>query len=508
MSHPNDHSNNSRANAQRDDATEQLVAEITAGIANRQSRRRKKRHQAPVPGSMPVEARRESNIQKVDFTPAPAAPVTPPTAPVAPAAPVTPAPVAVKPAVVEPARVEAPVKRPMVVETVPKTAAGASILAVFCFDEPNGSIASYLANYAGVLATHDIAVHVFTRKPISISATGVRVHPVGPETSGDLMLGAKDFAVRAGEAFDSIFPGERSDVVLLGHEWTSIPVLTEISSRRRLPSILSLHSLESQRSDMRSELSRAIQQIEAGGLRAAHTTLVHDGTTGTHARKLVPECESKLVFGRLPFISRPVNPDLDAGEVKGRFNVGPIDPTILFIGELDDRHGPDALIKSVPTILKNHKQARFVFVGDGALQWPLRVHARYLLLEHAVRIVGHLSGDPLYDLIQSCDIVCVPSRAKTDDWPVLAAWAAKRPVLATHPTAGNLLKHQVNCLLCYPVENSLVWGIEQLLFNEDLRKKIAEAGHQQLEDLHGWNSVAKQIEALMKALTKTGAAHA
>src|SRR4029079_6689864 len=99
---------------------------------------------------------------------------------------------------------------------------------------------------------------------------------------------------------------------------------------------------------------------------------------------------------------------------------------ILFIGELDDRHGPDALIKSVPTILKNHKQARFVFVGDGALQWPLRVHARYLLLEHAVRIVGHLSGDPLYDLIQSCDIVCVPSRAKTDDWPVLAAWAAKR----------------------------------------------------------------------------------
>jgi glycosyltransferase involved in cell wall biosynthesis len=266
-----------------------------------------------------------------------------------------------------------------------------------------------------------------------------------------------------------------------------------------LPSILSLHSLESQRSDMRSELSRAIQQIEAGGLRAAHSTFVHDGPVGTHARKLVPECDGRLVYARSTFFFRPVVRDLDPGAVKARFHIGPIDPTVLFIGEFDERHGPDVLMKAIPTILKNQKQARFIFVGDGPLQWPLRVHARYLLLEHVVRIAGHLSGDPLYDLIQSADIIAVPSRSKTEEWPILAAWSANRPVVATHATAGTLLQHNVNSVLCYPVENSFVWGVEQLLFNEELRQRTAANGCQQLNELHGWNNVATQIETMMKA---------
>jgi len=38
----------------------------------------------------------------------------------------------------------------------------------------------------------------------------------------------------------------------------------------------------------------------------------------------------------------------------------------------------------MPALLKNHKQARLIVVGDGGLYWPLRVYARYLLLEYAI----------------------------------------------------------------------------------------------------------------------------
>ena len=47
-------------------------------------------------------------------------------------------------------------------------------------------------------------------------------------------------------------------------------------------------------------------------------------------------------------------------------------------------------IKAASAILKKHPQARFVFVGDGPLFWMLRIYARYLNLDHAVRITGHL----------------------------------------------------------------------------------------------------------------------
>ena len=199
-----------------------------------------------------------------------------------------------------------------------------------------------------------------------------------------------------------------------------------------------------------------------------------------------------------------IEPDLDAGAVKARYQIGPVDPTILFVGDLDDRHGPDALMKAIPVILKNNKQARFVFVGDGALQWPLRVHARYLLLENSVRLPGHVGGDALLDLIQAADIVCVPSRSHTEEWPILAAWAAHRPVLTTHAmaTGSKLLEHEANSVVAYANENSMVWGVERLLFDEALRTKLGVNGAKTLEKRFGWSSAAEQITSLMTALTK------
>ena len=80
------------------------------------------------------------------------------------------------------------------------------------------------------------------------------------------------------------------------------------------------------------------------------------------------------------------------GAIKARYQVGPVDPTILYVGDLDTRYGPDVIVKAMPAILRNHKQARLIVVGDGDLLWPLRVYSRYLLLDYAVRLVGHLDG--------------------------------------------------------------------------------------------------------------------
>ncbi len=128
--------------------------------------------------------------------------------------------------------------------------------------------------------------------------------------------------------------------------------------------------------------------------------------------------------------------DADPGEVKGRFTIGPVDPTILYIGDLDERYGPNLLMKSMPAILKEHGQARCIFVGDGELLWPLRVFSRYLLLDHAVRISGHLADQELYELIHAADVIVVPSIDATPWWPIEAAWVAGRPVIATN-WSGN-----------------------------------------------------------------------
>ena len=49
----------------------------------------------------------------------------------------------------------------------------------------------------------------------------------------------------------------------------------------------------------------------------------------------------------------------------------------------------------------------------------------------------------------------------------------------------------------YPSENSIVWGVERVLYDADLRKNMGEAGRKKLEARFGWNALAEQIEELL-----------
>ena len=482
---------------------------------------------APAPATAPVAAKVEAKTvaaevraPKAKEKPAPAAvPETAAPKMVAPEVQAPPLPQwppreedASKPAVSSvPKVVEQPVaKKPEVVATPkpvpvpakpsrssPATAADARMLCVFCYEEADSVIGRYVINTSNFLASRGTTVHIFSRQPFPQVDSGVHVHAVGEDAGDDLIDRVRSFARRATAAFDTQFARVPSNMILMGHEWAAIPVLSEIAPRHELRSVLSLHSLETQRSDMTSALSQEIHKLEAEGLKSATSVLIQENAAAAHAVASTPDCAKRLVYAYRPFATRPIVPDFDAGTIKARYQIGPIDPTVLYIGDLDDRHGPDVLMKAIPQVLKNIKQARFIFVGDGQLQWPLRVHARYLLLEYAVRIVGHVSGDALLDLIQAADVIAVPSRAQTEQWPILAAWAAKRPVLSTQAMSGNLLEHEANSVVAYANENSMVWGVERLLFDEGLRKKISENGFKTLENRFGWNCAAEQLETLM-----------
>jgi glycosyltransferase involved in cell wall biosynthesis len=372
-------------------------------------------------------------------------------------------------------------------------------LAVFCFDEPGAATTRFVANLAGPLAGRGVAVHVFTRKGLDVDAPGVSLHVLGEGEDGSLLDRAQEFTQRACNAFLRQFPTAEAPVTLLGCEWSSAQALSILRGIRDHNSILSLHSLERQRSDMSGELSQAIEKIELAGLREARTVLVHEPATAEVARYWVPEVADRAVCLRSIFPAQRFQRALDPGAIKARYQVGPIDPMILYLGDLDERYGPDLLIKAMPAVLRNHPQARLVIVGDGGQYWPLRVYARYLLLEHAVRLPGSVEGDALDELIQAADVIAVPSREPTPWWPVLAGWAARRPVVATHDAAPGLLEHEKDAVLFYPNVNSCVWGVERVLFDAELGRSMGDNGTRKLAERFGWGAVAAQVAELMAA---------
>lgn len=386
--------------------------------------------------------------------------------------------------------VQAPIERP-----VP----GRSQLAVFCFEAPDSPIGRYVEGAVTALAaTHQI--HLFSRLPFDLPVLGLVEHTVGECPEGDPIERVDEYTREACNRFLHRFPGGDSAITLLGYDWSAAQALAMLKGLKGLPTVLSLHSLERQRSDMTSEVSEKIWQIELEALRVSTSIVIHDPATAEIARSWLPDCQARLVMADQPFWTEPFQGLTDAGAVKARYQVGPVDPTIVFVGDLSEGYGPDLLVKAMPAILKNHPQARLVVAGYGELLWPLKVYSRYLLLDHAVRMVGSVEGEELCELIQAADVVVVPSRTSTPWWPIQAAWAAGTPVVTTHEAASDLTEHGEDSVLCYPAENSCVWGIEQVLFDEELQQRIIRRGREKLATRFGWNIVAGQLTGLIGSL--------
>ncbi|MBN2475186.1 MAG: glycosyltransferase family 4 protein [Pirellulales bacterium] len=371
------------------------------------------------------------------------------------------------------------------------------VLAMFCFEGPDTAVGRFVRKTARELAALRIPVHIFSRQSFEMESPGVQLHPVGACTEPDLLGQVNEFTRRACNAFLSEFQTSSSHVTLMGYEWSSIQAVTLLHGIKNVGAILSLHSLERQRSNLGSELGKWIEENELAGLREAKLIVTHDAATAAVARHCVPDCAERLVDAcpQIPMEGFQFN--LDPAEVKARFQVGPVDPTILYVGDLDERYGPDMLMKAMPTVLRQYPQARCILVGDGQLLWPLRVYSRYLLLDHAVRLAGHLADQALYELIHAADMIVVPSVEQTPWWPIEAAWAAVRPVVATSEAAPSLLQHKHNCIVTEPDENSLAEGIEYLLSDLQFGTTLGRRGRDELEDRYRENKLLAHIQEAM-----------
>jgi glycosyltransferase involved in cell wall biosynthesis len=137
-------------------------------------------------------------------------------------------------------------------------------------------------------------------------------------------------------------------------------------------------------------------------------------------------------------------------------------------------------MRVMPAVLKGHAQARLVVVGDGPLLWPLRVMSRYMLLDYAVRVTGHIGGREVRELVAAADIMAVPSRASTEDWQILSAWSARRPVVAARVAADGLCREGEDSLLIEPEAASLLAALGHVLADPELARRLGESGHRKV----------------------------
>ncbi len=368
-----------------------------------------------------------------------------------------------------------------------------------------GGVAPHVSEISEALVKRGHEVHIFTRRgdfETYDRINGVHYQRADVDSSGDVLAQMNrmcDALYDRFEAVQKLFG--RFDIVH-GHDWHPVLALTRIKEGYRLPFLLTMHSTEWGRNGNQFGygISQEISHREWLGCYEASKVIV---TTRRMLDELMwiyslPEEKVRIIPNGI--VTGKLRRVLDAGRIKEKYGVHPMAPLILFCGRMSIQKGPDILVEAMPRILSYRPDARFIFMGEGGMREECERRARELGVADACRFLGYTPSSEKQDLINACDMMCVPSRNEPFGVVVLEAWDACKPVVATE--AVSIIKNFEDGLLAYVQPESIAWCINRLLGNPDEMKKIAKAGCSRIDAEFSWERIAKRTEDVYEEVLK------
>ncbi len=371
-----------------------------------------------------------------------------------------------------------------------------------------GGVAPHVSELSEALARLDHEVHVFTRRgdfEYYDKINDVHYQRVDCQPSWDIVQEMDSMCNAMVERFRSVQNIFGKFDVIHAHDWHPVLAAVKIKKDYNIPLVFTVHSTEWGRNGNnhpQNPTSREIAHREwLGGYESAKVIV----TTQKMKEELmmlysIPEGKIEIIPNGI--VIGKLRRNLDPGRVKERFGIHPLAPTILFCGRLSYQKGPDLLVRAIPDVLRERWDAKFLFVGEGDMKGECERLVRDLGVEHACRFLGYLPSSTKEELMNACDIICLPSRNEPFGMVVLEAWDAGKPVVATD--AVTIIKNFEDGLLAYIQPESLAWCIKRLLNNPDEMKRLAANGMNRIAQEFSWDKIAaktiKVYEDVLKSM--------
>lgn len=365
---------------------------------------------------------------------------------------------------------------------------------------PVGGLAVHVTELAAAMqrAGHD--VHVFTRmghaQPHYSCIDGVHYHrcpfDLNPNFITEMNNMSRSFV-------HHLFGVEKTvgafDVVH-GHDWHVVNGLSELKNFANRKVFWTCHSTEYGRSGnhFHGGQSENIRNIEFYGTYISKRVFTCSNAMRDEVKWLyrVPEWKIDVIHNGVSADKYEGDLD-DPGTIKKKYQVGPVDPTVLFVGRMTHQKGPDLLLESLPMVLNQNPQARTIFVGDGYMKRQLEWRAHQLGIGYAAKFAGYTSESEVLDLYKACETVCVPSRNEPFGLVVLEAMASGKPVVATHGGGPEeIIDHEVTGVKVYPNPASIAWGINYVFSDYDRAKAMGTNGKQKAATKYSWDRIAEE----------------
>jgi len=378
-------------------------------------------------------------------------------------------------------------------------------IALLCWESLHsisvGGVGVHVAEVAAALERKGHEVHVFTRMANGQQhyerIDGVHYHRCPFRLDSNFIEEVNDmcrsFVHHVFQTED--YMGNHFDIVH-AHDWLAANAMIWIKQGRGRKGILTIHSTEYGRcgNNFYDGRSAQVRDIERAGTYWADRVMTVSNGLRNEVMWMyeVPWWKVSVVYNGVNLHN--FDGWLDPFEVKRQYHIGPMDPTVLFVGRMVFQKGPDLLVEAIPYVLRFYPNARFIFAGDGEMRSQVEWRAHHLGVAHATRFVVHKTGWELSNLYKACDVVCVPSRNEPFGIVILEAWSAGKPVVVSkNGGPDEFVWHEVNGLKIFPTPESIAWGLGTLFTNFEWARWMGANGRKAVETTFTWDGVADHV---------------
>jgi glycosyltransferase involved in cell wall biosynthesis len=200
---------------------------------------------------------------------------------------------------------------------------------------------------------------------------------------------------------------------------------------------------------------------------------------------------------------------MDTTRVREELGLDQSSNYICFVGAFWWYEGVEYLIRSIPLILEQCPQARFLIVGDGQLREELIELAKQIGVSDKVMFTGMVPYQkvPLY--INASDLCVVPAtrqrneRTGASPLKLCEYMACEKPVIASRVDGLEIVEENNTGILVKPESpRSLAKAIIKLIQNQELRKQMGERGRRYVLENQSWERVVKRVADVFEQVVK------
>lgn len=182
----------------------------------------------------------------------------------------------------------------------------------------------------------------------------------------------------------------------------------------------------------------------------------------------------------------------DIAALRTGLGVAPDERMLLFMGRLGKEKSIDLLVRALPHL--HTESVRLVIAGNGPYRPELESLIAQLHVTDKVTFAGYLDRARVALAYQAADMFVFASTSETQGLVISEAMAAGLPIVAVADLAiADMVRNGVNGTLVRPDEGWMASAIDQLLADDDLRRRMAAESARLAEEL----SIEHQTERLV-----------